>query len=187
MVDEGSGVTDSLIQSTPPIPKDAKGPNSDSEDRGTRLAEVELPHTEDGNGEIKETNLTAHVAGQKDRPAPAQNGGSLFVIKESESYDARDNSAVSFPPSSFDNSKGRDFVKGPEEEDRRKSSLDSRKNIPESVLLRPRNDVMDSHSKQSSVVMENSKRLAEQGCFHRFFLNPSYPLRRQMLLTFGSV
>ena len=73
---------------------------------------------------------------------------------------------------------------------KRKSSLHSRRHIPDSLLLNDRNAIIDDMA--GSISTEKSRRGSVigtnvQGCFHRFFLNPSYPLRRQMLLTFGSV
>ena len=70
----------------------------------------------------------------------------------------------------------------------RRSSLDSRKEIPDSLLL-DHNAIIDDVSGSGAQDAHRGSYIGTelQGCFHRFFVNPSFPLRRQMLLTFGSV
>ena len=74
---------------------------------------------------------------------------------------------------------------------RRQSSLDLRKSIPEGLLLHDnQNAIMDDMRGSTSVrkaLRGGMLSTNVTGCFHRVFLNPSYPLRRQMLFSFGSV
>eukprot|EP00581_Thalassiosira_minuscula_P018246 CAMPEP_0183718454 /NCGR_PEP_ID=MMETSP0737-20130205/11702_1 /TAXON_ID=385413 /ORGANISM="Thalassiosira miniscula, Strain CCMP1093" /LENGTH=301 /DNA_ID=CAMNT_0025948013 /DNA_START=220 /DNA_END=1122 /DNA_ORIENTATION=+ len=200
-----SGVADSLIQSPPPIPMIVRSPQNDTVDREPKLTEVELPKMEGGNGKTEQSPTKHDDVIRKDpfatATATAQHDSSLGGIDESQSHGVQRTSVrFSLPPCedseqrvsmSFEGSKRQVFAEDGNvnisgKGDRRKSSLDSRRNIPDSFLLRTRNDIIEDGMKDST--KRNSLiRVTAQGCFYRFFLNPSYPLRRQMLLTFGSV
>ena len=83
---------------------------------------------------------------------------------------------------------------------RRSNSLELRK-VPDHILLTARSAIMDELESQSSRGMggsdvggggkkrrSSSKVLsATHGWFHKVLLNPKYSLRKQMMLTFGSV
>ena len=80
---------------------------------------------------------------------------------------------------------------------RRSNSLELRK-VPDHILLMARSAIMDDLGSQSSrdtgsdgvLKKERSSSkllLATHGWFHRLLLNPKYSLRKQMMLTFGSV
>ena len=71
------------------------------------------------------------------------------------------------------------------------SSLELRK-VPDHLLLTAKSAIFDELASQSTVGERRSTSSSKlggksPGCFHRVFLNPSYSLRKQMLLTFGSV
>ena len=77
-----------------------------------------------------------------------------------------------------------------------RSSLDLRKKIPDSLLLNEGSQIAiaddmkgDNNMQRSSLRRRGSNVLGTNmsGFFHNLFLNPAYPLRRQMLLTFGTV
>lgn len=78
-----------------------------------------------------------------------------------------------------------------------RSSLDLRKKIPDSLLLNEGSQIAiaddmkgDNNNMQRSSLRRRGSNILEtnmSGFFHNLFLNPAYPLRRQMLLTFGTV
>ena len=72
---------------------------------------------------------------------------------------------------------------------KRESSLDLRKQIPDSLLLNDNSEraIIDDMSSSVAASKRRSSKFTDGGCFHRLFLNPTYPLRKQMLLTFGCV
>jgi len=66
---------------------------------------------------------------------------------------------------------------------RRASSLELRRDIPTTLLFN-HVAIADDMQKPND---DDDDATAALGCFRRSFLNPRYPLRRQMMLTFGSV
>ena len=78
-----------------------------------------------------------------------------------------------------------------------RSPLDLPKKIPDSLLLNEGSQIAiaddmkgDNNNMQRSSLRRRGSNILEtnmSGFFHNLFLNPAYPLRRQMLLTFGTV
>lgn len=79
---------------------------------------------------------------------------------------------------------------GRERRTRRASSLELRKSVPNNILFSRdaiKEDLENKGTSTDKMRRASSFQLHMNGCFHNLFLNPSYPLRRQMMLTFGSV
>jgi hypothetical protein len=71
----------------------------------------------------------------------------------------------------------------------RHSSAELRKSIPDGLLAYDHQYALNDDLKYGILDNISSSSIGEEkrNCFHRIFLNPSYPLRRQMMLSFGTV
>mmetsp|Transcript_18225 Transcript_18225/g.39386 ORF Transcript_18225/g.39386 Transcript_18225/m.39386 type:complete len:1769 (-) Transcript_18225:63-5369(-) len=158
------------------------------------------------------SSMTSEVNAQSDagktHTDPGNSGSSLCIIDEENIHmPALEGATVRFAPPqdvtgermSFTNRDNEQRVSGEgivkhgkaKSHKRQSSSYEMRINIPDGLLLNDnRNAIMDdmTGSIPSSKAPRGSKLGTNvPGCFRRLFLNPSYSLRRQMLLTFGSV